>query len=285
VSVTRAASDNNALNPYVPSVFRIRQVKDEIENTRCLTLDIQRTSRSVGFLPGQFAMLYAFGIGEAAISFSGDPGHEDDIEFTIRGSGATTKALISLEPGEALGFRGPFGNHWPVDQLIEKDVVLIAGGLGLAPLRPVILKALSDQRCRNRIILIYGARSPDLILYKEELAQWVQRGLELHVTVDYIDETWDGDVGVVTALIPYADINVNNSVVFICGPEVMMRFCASALMDIGISVKRIWLSLERNMKCAIGHCGHCQFGSYFICKNGPIFRFDEIQSNLLIKEL
>jgi len=278
--VTAAGGD-----PRVPLVAGVMHARKEMADVVSLDLALEKEAARLSFEPGQFAMLYAFGVGEAAISFSGDPQCFDRITHTIRAAGATSAALASLGPGGALGLRGPFGRGWPMEEAHGRDLVIMAGGLGLAPLRPAILAAMRPPRAVNRIFLIYGARSPDLILYRDEIAEWADRGVQVLTTVDAAAPSWTGDVGLVTALAPRASFDPGNAVAFICGPEVMMRFSADALVDLGLPASRIWLSLERNMKCATGHCGHCQFGADFVCKTGPVFRFDAIRPRLFVREI
>ncbi len=272
-------------DPRVPLVARVMHARKEMADVVSLDLALEKEAARLSFEPGQFAMLYAFGVGEAAISFSGDPQCSDRITHTIRAAGATSAALASLGPGGALGLRGPFGRGWPMEEAHGRDLVIMAGGLGLAPLRPAILAAMRPPRAVKRIFLIYGARSPDLILYRDEIAEWADRGVQVLTTVDAAAPSWTGDVGLVTALAPRASFDPGNAVAFICGPEVMMRFSADALVDLGLPASRIWLSLERNMKCATGHCGHCQFGADFVCKTGPVFRFDAIRPRLFVREI
>ncbi len=236
--------------------------------------------------PGQFAMLYALGVGEAAISFSGLPETPGRYVVTVRRAGAISDALTRLKRGDGLGLRGPFGVGWPLDSVKNKDVVVVAGGLGLAPLRPIIEYLAHDRGVANSVSVLYGARSPDAILFERDLSRWRNdAGMNVRVTVDAAASAWRGDVGLVTTLIPEIEFRPKNSVALICGPEIMMRFAAEAMEDAGLPQKAIWLSMERNMKCAVGFCGHCQFGSYFICKNGPIFSYDRIRDTLLVREL
>jgi NAD(P)H-flavin reductase len=220
------------------------------------------------FAPGQFAMLYAFGAGEAPISVSAIDG---GVEHTIRAVGAVTRALC--QAGE-VGVRGPFGNAWPVDDVGGRRVLAVAGGIGLAPLRPVI-RSLSD-----RITVLYGARGPSELLFTDELERW-----GAHVIVDAPEPGWSGPVGVVTRLIERADFDPDDTVAMLCGPEVMMRFAAAALRERGVAPDAIWVSLERGMLCAVGHCGHCQLGPRLICRDGPVFRHDRVEALLRVPEL
>lgn len=270
----RAASD-----PMVPEPFRIERLKRETEDTFTLELvPVQETSR-VSFLPGQFNMLYVFGVGEVAISISSDPAQTSSLQHTTRRVGVVTKAMGLLKTGDCIGVRGPFGSHWPLTEEDGRDFVVIAGGIGLAPLRPVLYHLMAQRERYRNIVLLYGARSPEEILYKRELERW--RGkfdLEVQVTVDRGASGWRGNVGVVTPLVARAPFNPSNTVALVCGPEIMMRFAAMELQKRGVPEDRIYLSMERNMKCALGFCGHCQYGPTFVCKDGPVYRLDRISS-------
>lgn len=252
------------------------------------------------FLPGQFNMLWAFGVGESAISVSGDPGDHARIVHTIREVGSVTRALSLLRPGDEVGLRGPFGRSWPLElptsespseqgparDPAELDLVLVAGGLGLAPLRPCLYHALSHRERYRRVVVLVGARGAAELPFASELAALERRSdLELAITVDRADASWRGHVGVVTSLFPRARIDPARSLALVCGPEVMMRFAARDLARLGLSEERIFVSMERNMKCAVGFCGHCQWGASFVCKDGPVFRYDQVASLLTVREL
>jgi NAD(P)H-flavin reductase len=237
-------------------------------------------------VPGQFNMLYPFGIGEAAISLSGDTADGSRLVHTVRAVGAVSAAIGRLRPGDVLGVRGPFGIGWPIDRARGRDVVLVAGGIGLAPLRPVIYAVLRDRAAFGRLLVLYGARQASDLLYRDELAQWQARSdLELYVTLDKADPTWTGRVGFVTALLPLLRFQHGNAVVMTCGPEVMMRATANALIPTGVRAEAIFVSMERNMKCAAGLCGHCQFGPHFVCKDGPVFPYARVRDLLTVREI
>jgi NAD(P)H-flavin reductase len=183
-----------------------------------------------------------------------------------------------LKRGDVVGVRGPFGSAWPIEESKGKDVVIVAGGIGLAPLRPAIYQLLRNREQYGKVVLLYGTRSPHDILFKQELEQWRSRfDFDVFVTVDRGIGGWRGSVGVVTTLIPRAPFDPSGVVAFLCGPEVMMRFTVRDFQKLGVSMDRTYLSLERNMKCAVGFCGHCLFGPAFICKDGPVFRYDSIR--------
>jgi NAD(P)H-flavin reductase len=231
-------------------------------------------------------MLYAFGTGEVPISMSGDVTREGALVYTVRAAGAVTQAICALEPGGHLGVRGPYGTSWPIDDAEGRDILVIAGGIGLAPLRPAIYRVLADRRRYGRVAVLYGGRSPGELLYADELHSWRGRfDVEVGVTVDTAGRDWHGRVGVVTTLISDASFEPAGTTAFVCGPEVMMRFVAGALRDTGLPPESIHVSLERSMKCAVGHCGHCQFRELFVCKDGPVFRNDVVEPLMSVREL
>ncbi len=233
------------------------------------------------FHPGQFAMLYAFGAGEAPISVSA---LGEGRAHTVRAVGAVTQALCAVPEGGAIGVRGPFGNAWPLAAAEGRDVVLVAGGLGLAPLRPAIHALLAAPERFGAVTVLYGGRTPSELLFPAELEQWRER-IRVDVTVDAPASGWTGKVGLVTKLIERAALDPARTVALICGPEVMMRFAAAALEARGMTDDAVWVSLERSMKCATGHCGHCQLGPLVICRDGPVFRYDRVAPLLRIREL
>lgn len=273
------------IDPFVPLPYRVGRVRRETRDITTLELtpvDGQRPE----FQPGQFNMLYVFGIGEVAISVSGDPAAGGGYVHTVRDVGAVSGAIAKLHAGAMLGLRGPYGTPWPVAAVEGSDVVFVAGGLGLAPLRPAIYHVLSRRERYGRVVLLYGTRSPPDILFRQEVERWRRRlDVEVLVTVDRADAAWRGDVGVVPRLIGRAGFDPHGAVGMVCGPEVMMRFTANALHEAGLALDRIYVSMERNMKCAIGLCGHCQFGPDFVCKDGPVMRYDRIADILTIREI
>lgn len=273
--------------PMVPRFLaparRIRETADVI------TIEIPAEARAedaVAFKPGQFNMLYAFGVGEVPISISGDPAVTDRIVHTIRAVGPVSRALAGMPRNDRIGVRGPFGSSWPVEQAVGFDVLLIAGGVGLAPLRPALYHLLRERMHFGRVALVYGARHPEDLLYRQELEAWRRLPeLQVRVTVDHAASDWIGDVGLVTQMLPKIKFDPLDTVVMICGPEAMLRFTVAALENAGVGADRIYVSLERNMKCAVGMCGHCQFGPHFICKDGPVFRYDRIADFLRMREI
>ena len=277
---------DSSVEPMHPVSFRVERVKGETHDTFTQELIPLDGKGRFPFSAGQFNMLYVFGVGEVPISISGDPGDPKKLVHTVREVGIVTRALRNLTRGEVLGVRGPFGGCWPVEEAAGNDLVIMAGGIGLAPLRPVLYQALSQREKFGKVFLLYGARTPGDLLYKRELEKWRARvDLEVQVTVDQAAEGWQGNVGVVTTLLPKAHFDPINTVAMICGPEVMMRFAILELRNRGLDPQTIHISMERNMKCGIGLCGHCQFGPHFICKDGPIFRFDRIKDLFAKREI
>lgn len=271
------------VDPMLPEPFGIRRVRRDTRDTFTLELEAANGGVPRAAAPGQFNMLYVFGVGEVPISISSAPGRP--LLHTTRAVGTVTRAMARLKRGDMLGVRGPFGSNWPIEQARGKDVVLIAGGIGMAPLRGALLELLRRRKQFGRIALIYGARTPEDVLYERELERLRGRGLDLSITVDRAVGAWRGHVGVVTTLIARAPFDPHHCVALMCGPEIMMRFATRELQKRGVPDDAIFLSLERNMKCAVGFCGHCQFGPEFICKDGPVFRYDRVARWLAIREL
>jgi NAD(P)H-flavin reductase len=280
--VNNAASIADPMTPWPARVLRRRRDGPEV-----WTLDIEaEEANGQPFTPGQFNMLTVFGVGEVPISLSGDPAQPGRLVHTIRAVGPVSAALTRLGPGDPVGLRGPFGAGWPMAEAAGRDVVVVAGGLGLAPLRPALYRLLAERRRYGQIALLYGTRGPDEILFRRELEAWRRRlDIDIEVTVDHAIGDWRGHVGVVTTLISRAAFDPQHAIALICGPEVMMRFAGTGLRDAGLPEDAIYLSMERNMKCAIGFCGHCQFGPVFVCRDGPVFRFDRLRGLLALKEI
>lgn len=267
------------MDPMLPQLYRVQRVQPEIRGTSTLELVPTNDATGLSFAPGQFTMLYVFGVGEIPISISGDPARPHLLVHTIRAVGAVSRALQRLRRGDVIGVRGPFGSAWPIEDAKGNDVILVAGGLGLAPLRPALYALLSQREQYGRLCLLYGARTPQDVLYARELARWRSRfDLDVYVTVDSASAAWRGQVGVVTSLLAKIAFDPANTVALVCGPEVMMRFTVRELQERGLGAAHVFVSMERNMKCALGFCGHCQFGPTFICKDGPVLRYDRIQS-------
>jgi NAD(P)H-flavin reductase len=273
-----------AADPMRPLAARVRQSARETSDTFTLVLD--PPAGEFRFAPGQFNMLYVFGVGEAPISISGDPGRPGELVHTIRAVGATTRAMQQLRSGDFLGVRGPFGTAWPIEHGHGRDVVIVAGGIGLAPLRPVVYHVLAQRERFGRVVLAYGARTPGDMLYTGELRRWRARfDMEVELTVDRGTAAWRASVGVVTKLVERAPFDPGHTLALLCGPEVMIRFAALALQKRGVASQDLHVSMERNMRCAIGLCGHCQFGPTFVCKDGPVFPFSKVEPLLGIREV
>jgi len=283
-AVTATAVTGSAL----PHPYRVASRRVDTGDTVTLELAYDDTPLPA-FAPGQFAMLTAYGIGEAPISLSGLPeaggGSARRLTHTLRAVGAVTRALHAAAPGAVLGVRGPFGTSWDVPSAAGHDVVIVAGGIGLAPVRPVLQAVLAGRSRYGEIVLLVGARTPADLLYRDELRLWAAAGVQVGVTVDRPSDGWTGHVGVVPALIPAARFDPGRTVAFVCGPEVMMRFTARALLDRGVPASRLRVSLERNMRCGMGWCGHCQLGPLLLCRDGPVVDYARAEPLMTIREL
>ena len=277
--------ETSLAEPMLTVPVRVRKNRRESDDTRTLELVFDNPGNTPAWRPGQFMMLYAFGAGEIPISISGDPARRDTIIHTVRAVGDVSRAICEAKPGSAIGVRGPFGSAWPTDRCEGHDIVLVAGGIGLAPSRPVLYTIMANRSRYTRVSLLVGARVPDILLYRGEMDRWREHGIDVRLTVDAATPGWQGSVGPVTTLIPRIELNASAAVAFIVGPEIMMRFVVQALAQRGVSLDRLFVSLERNMKCAIGFCGHCQLGPAFICKDGPIFAYSQLQPWLSIRNV
>jgi NAD(P)H-flavin reductase len=272
-------------------VARVRRITQETPDTFTYWLAFPDPfeRRSFGFKPGQINMVYLFGVGEIPVSISSDAERPVRIAHTIRSTGRVTDAFRSLRPGDEVGIRGPFGRPWPLAEARGGDLLIVAGGLGLAPVRPAIYCAIRHRRLYRRVVILVGARGPEHMLYRHELDAWHEwlrfREIETHLSVDIADDGWPYDEGVVTTLFPKAGIDVGRTTGFVCGPEIMMHFALRGLRDLGVPDERLWVSLERNMQCADRLCGHCQLGPKFVCVDGPVFRYDEVRGLLEVPEL
>lgn len=276
----------NSAGLMTPTFLRVARNTRESADVVSIELPLGPEQRLTPFRPGQFNMLYAFGVGEIPVSMSGDPAHADRLVHTIRAVGPVSTALAALRRDDTVGVRGPFGSVWPVDDAAGCDVLVIAGGLGLAPLRPALYRIMQQRERYGRVGLIYGSRHPHDLLFQGELDAWRRMpDLQVRVTVDHATRDWIGDVGVVTKVLAKIRHDPLDTVALLCGPEIMMRLTALALQDIGVAPERIFVSLERNMKCAVGSCGHCQFGPHFICRDGPVFRFDRVRDMMTVREI
>jgi NAD(P)H-flavin reductase len=271
--------------PMTPMPCRVLEMRKETADT--VTLAIEPPPGSpFAFRAGQFNMLYAFGIGEVPISISGDPTRPGAVWHTVREVGKVSGALVRAPVGSTIGLRGPYGSEWPVNQPGQRDILIVAGGVGMAPLRPAVYQVLAQRERYGRVVLLYGARTPNDLLFRDELSVWRGRfDVEVLVTVDNALANWRGNVGVVPGLLQRATFDTAGAVALVVGPEIMMRFTISALADLGVTSDRIYVSMERNMRCAVGTCGHCQLGPWFVCRDGPVFRYDMLAPWLRVREL
>lgn len=270
----------------LPDVYRVGTVVRETADVVSLGLVPANGGEVPPWLPGQFNMVYAFGRGEIPVSMSGDPADRSRLTHSIRAVGAVSTALTRLEPGMSLGIRGPYGSAWPGDPGRGGDLLLVAGGIGLLPLRPVIYSVLADRRRYGRVMLAYGGRRPADLVFRREVEQWSRGGsVEVAVTVDLADEHWEGHVGTVLPLLDQLRPDPARLTAFVCGPEVMMTRTLAELGRRGVPSTRLFLSVERNMKCAIGLCGHCQLGADFVCRDGAVFSHAHAAARLAVPEL
>jgi len=268
---------------FVPLPFRVAERRQDTVDTWTLTLEPE--GEGFGVEPGQFVMVHVWGIGEVPISVSGPPDRPGDpIVLTVRAVGAVSGAICGSEPGSLLGLRGPCGNTWPIAEASGGDVLVVAGGIGLAPLRPVVLHALAHRADYGAVAVLYGARTPGDLLYTDQLEAW-RETVAVDVTVDAADTRWKGKVGVVPKLVTTAEFRADAVTAFVCGPEVMIHFTVEALRERGVPDERIFESLERDMRCGIGLCGHCQLGPTLVCRDGPVYSQAEIGALMEVREL
>ena len=256
--------------PMVPRRYRVTDRRQETADT--VTIALQPIDEPIDEPePGQFTMLYAFGVGEVPISVSGCPRREGALLHTIRAVGATTRALCRLAPGSVVGVRGPFGAGWNVSRAEGSDVLVLGGGIGIAPLRPVVRDVLADRDRFGRVAVLLGTRTPADLPYASEIEEWRSRpDVHVAVTVDVAPRGWSGHVGLVTGLLDRLPVTLRSTTAFLCGPEVMIRVVARELVEAGAHAEGIFVSLERNMHCAVRQCGHCQLGPLFVCADGPV---------------
>lgn len=273
-------------HPMIPNPATITAITTEAPGIITYTLEFQDPAvrDAYRFSPGQFNMLYLPGIGESAISISSDPAEPGALRHTVRVVGNVTQAIARLQVGDVIGARGPYGNPWPVERAVGRDVIVVAGGIGLAPLRPAIYHFVRHRADYGRIQLLNGARTPGELLYPREYDDWRSHDIEVVETVDRADETWKGRVGVVPILFYALRPDPKRTTVFTCGPEIMMHFVIYEALARRIPKDNIFISLERNMKCAIAFCGRCQYGPAFLCKDGPVLSYDRIEPFFGVEE-
>ena len=264
-------------SPYVPEKATIKKITQLTETEKLFLLSID-SGRSLGHAPGQFVEVSLFGIGEGPISISSPPARDNTFELGVRAAGNLTRALHGLKSGDALGIRGPFGHGFPVENLMGKDLLFVAGGIGLVPLRSLIKYSLEHRDAFGRIIILFGARSPQERLFTDELAAWSKRSdIEFLETVDRSAAGWKGNVGVITTLFKKITIEPRKTAVMIVGPPVMYKYALLEVKEKEVPRNNIWLSLERRMKCGLGKCGHCQINNYYVCQEGPVFAYSQIE--------
>jgi NAD(P)H-flavin reductase len=272
--------------PMLPFWAEIVEVVREAPNVSTYWLKFLDPGLREGFhfKAGQFNMVSVPGLGEAAISISSDMEDSSRIGHTIRSVGNVTSFITRMKVGEVLGIRGPFGNWWPVEDWTGKDIVIAAGGIGLPPMRPVLYYIMNHRHEFGKVIVLYGARTPNDLQFSLEYKAWQEKDIEIQVTVDRGDDTWQGRVGVVPILFYNTRVDPHNSVILTCGPEIMIRFVIFEALARRVPPERIYVSLERNMRCGMGSCGHCQLGPFFVCKDGPVFSFDKLQPYVNVEE-
>ena len=272
-------------DPMLPRPFRV--IRSHLDTDDTVTLSLEPLDgEPLDFAAGQFTMLHAFGVGEVPISISGDPTWPGPLTHTIRDVGNVTHALVTAQVGEVVGVRGPYGTGWATDAAAGGDVLLAAGGIGLAPLRPALWEIADRREDYGRVVLLYGARSPADVLFAQDLSRWAdEHAMDVEITVDYAPPTWRGRVGPVTKLISRAGFDPPNTTALICGPEVMMTLTVNALRGRGVPTDRVRLSMERNMKCGVGLCGHCQLREFFLCVDGPVLSYDRLAPLMDVWEL
>jgi NAD(P)H-flavin reductase len=271
-------------NPYLPRLAEVLEVKEESPEVKTLKLKLKEGRME--FKAGQFLELTVFGVGEAPFTFSSSPFNLESFEVSIANVGSVTGAAHQLKGGELVGVRGPFGNGFPLEENKGRDLVIVGGGIGIAPLRSLLYALVAERSEYGDLKLLYGARSPSLIIYKDEWEKFMEKGVEVYLTVDVGDETWRcgpcgpcgyTHVGVVTTLFDMVKLNPERCVAFVCGPPIMIKFTVQRLLQLGFPASRIYLSLERMMKCGLGKCGHCNIEGYYVCKDGPVFQFEMLK--------
>lgn len=260
---------------YLPKKVTITKIIDETANIKTFVF---KPEGSFSFKTGQFIELTYPGIGEAPFTPSSDPDRSDEFEVTVMKVGRVTELFHNAKAGDTLGIRGPYGNGYPLDAFKDKELLIVGGGVGLAPLRSLIYALYNRINDFKKIVICYGARSPQDIVYKYLLEEFKKpEKVEFRLTVDRGDNTWKGNVGIVTTILDKLSLNLNEAIGIVCGPPIMMKFVTLKLLDLKILPNSIYLSMEKNMSCGLGKCGHCRLGKYYICKDGPVFKFEDIK--------
>ncbi|MEW6101277.1 MAG: FAD/NAD(P)-binding protein [Candidatus Omnitrophota bacterium] len=262
-------------NIYLPIQAKIEEIKEETPAIKTFVLKLEE---EFSFRTGQFIELTIPGLGEAPFTPSSDPSVKERIDVTIMNVGAVTSRLHEMKPKEVLGVRGPYGKGYPLDKFTGKDILIVGGGVGLAPLRSLLFSLFSQIDNYNKVVLCYGARTPKDIVYKESLPSWAKlKNTEVRVTVDTGDPSWKGNVGLVTTILKDLPIDMAKAVSIVCGPPIMMKFATLKLLELGFNPRDIYLSMEKNMSCGLGKCGHCRIGKFYACKDGPVFSYEDLK--------
>jgi NAD(P)H-flavin reductase len=271
-----AARLNSCKNPYAYIEAEIVNIATETSNIKTFTLSPRE---KIGFRAGQFMEVTLPGIGEAPFTPSSNHSATEKLDFTIMSAGRVTKLLHQAKPGDAVGLRGPYGTAYPLDKFKGKEVFIVGGGVGLAPLRALLYALFNDVNDYKKIIVKYGARTPNDIVYKNEIESWKRHGkhVDIEISCDIGDPTWKGNVGLVTTVLKDLPLDTASAVSIVCGPPIMMKFVTFKLLDLGFKDANLYLSMEKNMSCGIGKCGHCRIGPYYACKDGPVFTYDKIK--------
>ena len=270
-----------AQNAYRPWPARITSIKELTAHEKLFEFRLidDRLRDAFHHEPGQFVEVSVFGVGEVPISITSSPTKQCFIELCIRRTGAVTEVLHEMQCGDIVGLRGPFGRGFPVDKMRGNDILVVAGGLGIAPVRSLINYIHDERADFGKVTIVYGSRTPSDIMFRDQFEMWRhRRDFDLHLTVDHPDDDWDGAVGVVTEPMKTLDINPRNTYGAVCGPPVMYRFVVAQMRRMGISYDRIYMSFERHMKCGMGKCGHCQIGHQYVCIDGPVFNYWEAKN-------
>jgi len=263
---------------YLPEPAKLNKVEKLSENETLFEIELLER-KSLNHKPGQFVEVSVFGVGEAPISVSSAPTPDKPtFQLCVRAMGNVTSVLCAMQAGEKIGIRGPFGNGFEVSEFKGKDILFIAAGLGLVPLRSLIWSVLNNRKDFGKVMILNGSTSPKSLLFTDELKDWEKRqDVEFHMTVDVGDESWSGNVGVITTLIPRVEFDPDKTLAVIVGPPIMYRFAIRELKNRRMPEKNIYMSLERKMKCGVGKCGHCQMNNIYVCQDGPVFRYDQVK--------
>ncbi len=274
------ATAQNPYRPYLGTLVGVRDLATDIKLFQ-VQLNDRRERESFIYRPGQFAFVSAFGVGEAPFCLTSTSLRNQPLEFAVNQVGTVTEALHGLSEGDMVGIRGPFGNSFPLDEMKGKHIILLGGGIGGAPLRPVIHTVLARRNDYGKLTILWAARQPSLLIFKEEFDTWrAGANTELHLTVDQGDESWKGNVGLITELLEKVSPSPENAVAIICGPPVMIRFTVLTLAKLGFAPEQMVMTLEAKMKCGMGKCGRCNMGEKYVCTDGPVFRYSEVRNFL-----